>query len=66
MNTFAQMTGGYAWFPRFEGEMPDIFNSVATFLRSQYTIGFYAVGRPQDGKCHKLKVEVVDNNDGNR
>ena len=40
MNTFAEMTGGYAWFPRFEGEMPDIFNSVATFLRSQYTIGF--------------------------
>jgi VWFA-related protein len=59
LNTFANMTGGYAWFPRFTGEMPDIFNSVAAFLRSQYTLGF-APNTPQDGKFHKLKVEVVD------
>ena len=57
------MTGGYAWFPRFEGEMKDIFNSVALFLRNQYTIGFTPT-TPPDGKYHKLKVEVVDN-DGN-
>jgi VWFA-related protein len=63
MNAFAEMTGGYAWFPRFEGEMPDIFNSVATYLRSQYTIGFSpSVG--MDGKWHKLKIEALDN-DGN-
>jgi VWFA-related protein len=61
MNTFAEMTGGYAWFPRFEGEMPEIFNSVATFLRSQYTIGI-APGDNPDGKYHKLKVEALDNN----
>ena len=61
MNTFAEMTGGYAWFPRFEGEMPDIFNSVATFLRSQYTIGI-TPGDNADGKFHKLKVEALDNN----
>ena len=59
LNTFANMTGGYAWFPRFEGEMPDIFNSVAAFLRSQYTLGFSPT-TPQDGKYHKLKVEVLD------
>ena len=59
LNTFAQMTGGYAWFPRFQGEMPDIFNSVAAFLRNQYTIGF-TPSTPQDGKFHKLTVEVVD------
>ena len=61
MNTFAEMTGGYAWFPRFEGEMPEIFNSVATFLRSQYTIGI-TPGDNADGKYHKLKVEALDNN----
>jgi hypothetical protein len=53
------MTGGYAWFPRFEGEMPDIFNSVAGYLRSQYTLGF-TPSTPQDGKFHKLKVEAID------
>jgi hypothetical protein len=59
LSTFAQMTGGYAWFPRFEGEMPSIFSTVAAYLRSQYTIGF-TPSTPQDGKFHKLQVEAVD------
>lgn len=59
LSTFARMTGGYAWFPRFQGEMPAIFNSVAQMLRSQYTLAF-APSTPQDGKYHKLTVEVVD------
>jgi VWFA-related protein len=60
LNTFASMTGGYAWSPRFLGEMNDIFNTVAAFLHSQYTIGFSPIA-PPDGKYHKLKIEVVDN-----
>ena len=60
LTQFGEMTGGYAWFPRFEGEMPDIFNSVAALLRSQYTIGF-TPGSGPDGKFHKLKVEMLDN-----
>jgi VWFA-related protein len=59
LSTFARMSGGYAWFPRFEGEMPSIFNSVAAFLRSQYTLAF-SPSTPQDGRYHKLVVEVVD------
>jgi VWFA-related protein len=59
LTTFADMSGGYAWFPRFEGEAPSIFNSVAAFLRSQYTLAF-SPSTPQDGRFHKLKVEVVD------
>jgi VWFA-related protein len=59
LTQFAEMTGGYAWFPRFPGEMAEIFNSVAAFLRNQYTVGF-SPSTPQDGKYHKLKVEVVD------
>ena len=59
LTTFARLTGGYAWFPRFEGEMPGIFNSVAAFLRAQYTLAF-SPSTPQDGKYHKIVVEVVD------
>ncbi|HXQ26156.1 MAG TPA: VWA domain-containing protein [Candidatus Acidoferrales bacterium] len=59
LTTFANMTGGYAWFPRFDGEMPSIFNSVAAFLRNQYTLVF-SPSTPQDGRYHKLAVEVVD------
>jgi len=59
LQTFAKLTGGTAWFPRFEGEIPDIFRSVAAFLRSQYRIGFSPANLAHDGKYHKLKVEIV-------
>lgn len=59
LQSFAKLTGGTAWFPRFEGEIPDIFRSVATFLRSQYRIGFSPAHLAHDDKYHKLKVEIV-------
>ena len=60
MNYFGKLTGGMAWFPRFEGEMPDIFNSVVAFLRNQYSLGYMPPQSERDGKYHKIKVEVVD------
>jgi VWFA-related protein len=63
LSEFARLTGGYAWFPRFSGEIPSIFNSVSAFLRNQYTIGFSPT-TPQDGRYHKLAVTAVDA-DGN-
>ena len=60
MNYFGRLTGGFAWFPRFEGEMPDIFNSVVEFLRNQYSLGYVPPESARDGKYHKIKVEIVD------
>jgi VWFA-related protein len=59
LSTFSRLTGGYAFFPRFDAEMPDVFNTVAEFLRFQYTMGF-TPSTPQDGKYHKIVVRVVD------
>ena len=59
LTTFANWTGGYAWFPRFEGEMNSIFGSVASYLRAQYTIGFIPNTQP-DGKYHNIRVVAVD------
>ena len=59
LRTFSQLTGGYAWFPQFDGEIPDIFRSVAAFLRHQYSISFSPTGGGKDGKFHKVKVELV-------
>ena len=64
LETFAKLSGGIAWFPRFEAELPDILKSVAAFLRSQYSIGFSPENQAPDGKYHKLKVEIVQP-DGN-
>ena len=60
LNTFGKMTGGYAWFPRFDADLPGIFQSVTAFLRNQYTIGFVPSNGARDGKYHKLKVEALD------
>src|SRR6266576_1342868 len=59
VDTFAQETGGFAWFPQFDGEIPDIFRSVAAFLRHQYSLSFTPSGGGKDGKFHKVKVELV-------
>ena len=59
LNTFARMTGGYSWFPRFDAEMGPIFGTVGAFLRNQYTL-IFSPNTPQDGRYHKLIVEVVD------
>jgi VWFA-related protein len=59
LKTFAQMTGGNAWFPQFDGEIPGIMQEVAAFLRNQYSIAYTPTNRSQDGKFHKIKVEMV-------
>ncbi len=59
LQTFANLTGGIAYFPRFEGEIPDIFRSVVGFLRNEYDLGFSPSKETLDGRYHKLKVEIV-------
>ena len=59
LQAFANLTGGIAYFPRFEGEIPGIFSSVVGFLRNEYDLGFAPAKESLDGKYHKLKVEVV-------
>jgi VWFA-related protein len=62
MRAFANMTGGRAWAPRFEGEWPGIFSDVAASLRNQYGIGYSPSNRVRDGKLRKIKVQLVDAN----
>ena len=59
LRTFANETGGYAWFPQFDGEIPGIMQSVAAFLRHQYSLSYSPSNGVKDGKFHKIKVELV-------
>lgn len=59
LKTFAALTGGRAWFPRFEGEIPSIMQDVAASLRNQYSLGYTPSNGAQDGKYRKIKVELV-------
>ncbi|MGI9167150.1 MAG: VWA domain-containing protein [Pyrinomonadaceae bacterium] len=63
LKTFAKETGG-AYFPyTFEGEIPNILQSINGLLRSQYSLAFNP-GDVKDGKQHKIKVSVDVNGDG--
>jgi VWFA-related protein len=60
MNTFAKMTGGRAFFPRFEAEMPDIFHDINESIRNQYVLTYKPTNAKMDGTYRKLRVELVD------
>ncbi|HEX3436182.1 MAG TPA: VWA domain-containing protein [Pseudacidobacterium sp.] len=60
MTTFARMTGGMAFFPRFAGEMPDIFHQINDSIRNQYVLSYHPINQKQDGTYRKLRVDLVD------
>lgn len=60
MKTFAKMTGGMWFEPRFEGEMPDIFADINKAIRSKYELVYHPTNTKQDGTYRKLRVELVD------
>jgi VWFA-related protein len=59
MRTFAAMTGGRAYFPRFEGELPELFGDISNDIRNQYTLSYSPSNTKLDGTYRKLKVQVV-------
>jgi VWFA-related protein len=60
MRTFASMTGGMSFFPRFEGELPDIFQNINQTIRSKYELIYRPTNAKQDGSYRKLRVMLVD------
>ncbi len=58
MRTFAKMTGGRWYQPRFEAELPEIFHDIASNIRNQYVITYKPANTKQDGTFRKLKIEL--------
>lgn len=61
LRTFASMTGGKAYFPRFTGEMPEIFRDINSSIRNQYVLSYRPTNAKEDGTYRKIRVELVDN-----
>ena len=59
LKTFASMTGGRSWLPRFDGEIPSIMQDVAASLRNQYSMAYSPSNGTLDGRYRKIKVELV-------
>lgn len=60
LRTFARETGGAAFFPKFEGEYPQVFQAIHQALRNQYVLTYSPSNKAHDGTYRKLKVELVD------
>jgi VWFA-related protein len=60
MKTFASLTGGRWFAPRFAGEMPEIFQEINKNIRSKYQLIYHPTNAKQDGKYRKLRVVLVD------
>jgi VWFA-related protein len=60
LRTIAAYSGGQAYFPRFEQDVPGDYQQIADSLRQQYSLGFIPTNATKDGQFHKLKVSLVD------
>jgi VWFA-related protein len=60
MKTFANMTGGMSFFPRFTGEYPDDFGAINAAIRSKYELVYHPTNSKQDGTFRRIHVELVD------
>jgi VWFA-related protein len=60
MRTFATMTGGMSFQPRFVTETPDDFKVINEAIRSKYEIIYHPTNSKQDGSYRHIHVELVD------
>jgi VWFA-related protein len=60
LKTFAKLTGGSFYQPRFAAELPDDFGEINKNIRSKYELIYHPTNAKQDGSYRKLRVELVD------
>jgi len=59
LKTFAALTGGRAYFPRFQAEYGEDFQDIGNDIRNQYSLSYHPTNSKLDGTYRKLKVQVV-------
>jgi VWFA-related protein len=60
LRTFASETGGMSFFPRFEGEYPNVFRSITETMRSEYVLTYNPSNQARDGKVRRIKVQLIN------
>ena len=58
MGTLASDTGGVAFVPDKEEELPRVFRQIAAELNAQYLLGYYSNNETNDGKFRRIKVQL--------
>ncbi len=60
VKTFSKETGGMAFFPRFYGEFPGIFQTISDALRQEYVLTYQPTNQKRDGKFREIEVKLQD------
>jgi VWFA-related protein len=60
LRTFARMTGGEYFAPRFETEMPDIFRQINDAIRNKYELSYTPTDQKRDGTYRHIQVRLVN------
>jgi VWFA-related protein len=60
LQTFARMTGGMYFEPRFDSEFPDVFQDINASIRNQYQLTYKPSNPKMDGTYRRIRVELVD------
>ena len=60
LRSFARISGGRAYFPRFEGQFQEIYSDISASLRNEYNLSYSPTNQTRNGKFRKIKVELVD------
>ena len=63
LKTFAEESGGAAFFPKFYGEFPSIFQAIHYTMRNQYVLTYVPTNQQKDGEWRKIKVRLIDPKD---
>lgn len=58
MRHFATITGGAAFVPRNEADLPAIFQRIASEIRSQYLLQYYSDNKSGSSSFRKIKVSA--------
>jgi VWFA-related protein len=60
LQSFARMTGGMYFEPRFDSEFPDVFQEINASIRNQYQLTYKPSNNKMDGTYRRIRVELVD------
>ena len=60
INKLATETGGRAFFPDSQSELPQIANEIVRDLRTQYVLAYNPTNKVRDGSFRSIKVAVDD------
>ncbi len=59
LRRLAEETGGIVLVAQNMSELPDVVQRLSAEIRNQYLLGYTSSSAPNDGKYHKIKIEVI-------